>query len=218
MNARRVWALIVVLAWTVCAGCSPSAQEGTATSDTVAETNPGVEATPTSGTASAAPTEGAAPETGADVVAATGVLEISLTDAPPVLDLEQVLITLSDVKVHRAGGEAEAGWFTVVDTAQTFDLIALRDARALLGSTELEEARYTQIRLTVDEAVATIDGAEHALKIPSGTIRLAHTFEIEAGQTTELTLDFDAEQSIHAAGRQYMMRPVIRVIAGGPAP
>ena len=218
MTARRGWALIIVLAWTTCAGCSPPAQEGAPTPSTVAEAGTGIEATPSPDVATAAPAEDAAPETGADVVLATGVLEISLTDAPPVLDLEQVLVTLSGVQVHRAGGEAAAGWFTVVDAPQTFDLIALRDARALLGSAELEEARYTQIRLTVDEAVAMIDGTEHTLKVPSGTIRLAHTFEIEAGQTTELTLDFDAEQSIHAAGRQYIMRPVVRVIAGDPTP
>jgi hypothetical protein len=64
---------------------------------------------------------------------ATGLLEISLTDAPPDLNVEKALVTISSVQVHLAGEEeapdeeTEAGWFTAVEAAQTFDLIALRD-------------------------------------------------------------------------------------------
>jgi len=153
---------------------------------------------------------------------ATGLLEISLTDAPPDLNVEKALVTISSVQVHLAGEEeapdkeTEAGWFTAVEAAQTFDLIALRDTEAFLGSAELEPGKYTQIRLSVDEAVATIDGAEHSLKVPSGRIKLVHPFTIEVGRTTKLTLDFDAQKSIHAAGKKYMMRPTIKVIVEGP--
>lgn len=152
---------------------------------------------------------------------ATGLLEISLTDAPPDLNVEKALVTISSVQVHLAGEEApdeetKAGWFTVAEAAQTFDLIALRDAEAFLGSAELEPGKYTQIRLSVDKAVATIDGAQHSLKVPSGRIKLVHPFTIEAGRTTKLTLDFDAQKSIHAAGKKYMMRPTIKVTVEGP--
>jgi hypothetical protein len=64
--------------------------------------------------------------------------------------------------------------------------------------------------------VATIDGAEHSLKVPSGRIKLVHPFTIEVGRTTKLTLDFDAQKSIHAAGKKYMMRPTIKVIVKDP--
>jgi hypothetical protein len=153
-----------------------------------------------------------------------GLLEILLTDAPPDLNIEEALVTISSVRVHLAAEgegpdeETEAGWFTVVETAQTFDLIAVQDAKAFLGSAELEPGKYTQIRLSVDEAVATIDGTEYTLQVPSGTVKLVHPFTVEAGQTTKLTLDFDAQKSIHAAGKKYMMRPTIKVIAEGPEP
>ena len=173
-----------------------------------------------------APKQDSAPtgvlDTGSDVT--TGLLEIFLTDAPPDLNIETAFVTISGVQVHRAAkgeardGETEAGWFTVVETPQTFDLIVLRDAKAFLGSAEFEPGKYTQVRLSVDEGVATIDGTEYSLTIPSGTVKLVHPFTIEVGQTTKLTLDFDAQKSIHAAGKQYMMRPTIKVIAEGPAP
>lgn len=197
MNVRRVSVLVLLLVCVALVGCSPQMQD----QDVAPGEAPGISA-------------------GAEV--STGLVEIFVTDDPPVLNIEKALITISGVQVHRAteeeapDEETEAGWFTVVETAQTFDLIELRDAKAFLGSAELEAGRYTQVRLIVEEALATIDGTEHTLKVPSGTIKLVHPFTVEVGQTTELTLDFDAEESIHAAGKKYIMRPTIKLIVEGP--
>ena len=195
MNVRRVSLLVLLFVCVALVGCSPQVRD-------------------------VAPGEAPDTSTGAEV--GTGFVEIFITDDPPVLNIEKALITISGVRVHRAteeeasDEETEAGWLPVVETAQTFDLIELRDTKAFLGSAELEAGRYTQIRLTVEEALVTIDGTEHALKVPSGTIKLVHPFTVEAGQTTELTLDFDAEESIHAAGNKYMMRPTIKLVVEGP--
>jgi hypothetical protein len=194
MNARKS-VLILMLACAVLVSCSSPAQDQDVASST-------------------------SPDTGTNAQGTTGILKISLTDAPPVLNIEKALITISTVQVHRAGeasgAETEAGWVTIVETPQTFDLILLRDAKTLLGAAELGPGKYTQIRLKVEEAVATIEGTEHTLKVPSGTIKLIHPFTIEAGRTTDLILDFDAEKSIHAAGKKYMLRPTIKVTVEGP--
>lgn len=149
----------------------------------------------------------------------TGTLVLQITDAKPELNITSVLVTISKVEVHLAGaGEeenatTEAGWYTVVEEPQTFDLIEIKDAKEFLGSAGLGAGKYTQIRLTVDKAVATIDGNEWDLPIPSEKIKLVHNFTIEPGQTTTLTLDFDAQESIHPAGEgQYVMRPTIKVV------
>jgi len=150
---------------------------------------------------------------------ATGTLVLQITDAPPELNITKALVTISKVEVHLTGaGEeenatTEAGWHTVVNESQTFDLIAIKDAKEFLGSAELGPGKYTQIRLTIGKAEATIDGNEWDLAIPSTTVKLVQNFSIEAGQTTTLTLDFDAQESIHPAGEgQYVMRPTIKVI------
>ena len=149
----------------------------------------------------------------------TGTLVMQITDAPPELNIEKAEVTISQVQVHLAGaGEeenatTEAGWFTIVEEPQTFDLIAIKDVKEFLGTAELTAGKYTQIRLSVDSAVVTIDGVEDNLKIPSGKIKLIQPFTIVANQTTTLTLDFDADKSIHATGSgKYIMRPTIKVI------
>jgi len=105
-----------------------------------------------------------------------------------------------------------AGWFTVVEGPVTYDLIQIQDIKELLGSTELTAGKYTQIRLAIDEAKLFISGKENPLKIPSGKIKLVKNFNIKENETTTLTLDFDAQKSVHAAGDKYIMKPTIKVI------
>ncbi len=150
----------------------------------------------------------------------TGTLVIQITDAPPEMNIEKAEVTISNVEVHTAaaGGDntTGAGWFTVVEEAQIFDLIAIKDVKEVLGSAELTAGKYTQIRLSVDNAIATIDGSAYELEVPSEKIKLVKQFDIIAGQTTTITLDFDAEASIRSAGKDsYSMTPTIKVLAEG---
>jgi len=171
---------------------------------------------PAKKTAEAATGEVAAPVTVPEVVAeaptGTGTLLMQITDAPPELNITKALVTISDVEVHLAGAD-EGGWFTVVEEAKTFDLIAIEDVKEFLGTAELSAGKYTQIRLNINEALVTINGTEYDLTIPSKTIKLVKSFNIEPNGTTTLTLDFDAQESIHSAGKdKYIMRPTIKVI------
>ena len=148
-----------------------------------------------------------------------GVLVLRITDAPK--DLEGVMgvfVTLSDVEVHNSAYDkvSEAGWSTIVDQPQTFDLLLIKDVKELLGSASLEVGKYTQLRLNVEKAWLIFDDeSSYDLKIPPEKIMLVHPFDIEEGQQTELLLDFDAEKSIHKTGKEtYTMNPVIKIIPG----
>lgn len=153
----------------------------------------------------------------------TGTLVLKITDAPAALNIQKALVTISMVQVHKAGTEGnetanvttEAGWITVVAEPQTFDLIAIKDVKEFLGSKALEPGKYTQIRLSVQKALVTIDNKEYDLTVPSEKIKLIKPFTIVAGQNTTLVLDFDAQQSIGSSGSgKYNMRPTIKVMEG----
>ncbi len=153
------------------------------------------------------------------VQSGTGTLVMQITDAPTDLNIEKALVTISDVEVHLAGANEDAnatnetGWFTVVKEEKTFDLIKIKDVKELIGSSNLKAGKYTQIRLNVDKALVTIGGTEYALTIPSKTIKLVKPFDIVEKQTTKLTLDFDAKESIKSTGKdKYVMNPTIKVI------
>ena len=150
----------------------------------------------------------------------TGQLVLKITDDPD-LNISKANVTFSMVTVHLgifgndSGNETNgtAGWYTVVNTTQTFDLIALQDVTALWGSANLSAGWYTQIRLYVDEAVLTIDGIEYNCTIPSHVIKLIKPFNITANETTTLILDFDVQKSVHETGNgKYIFKPTIKVI------
>lgn len=110
-----------------------------------------------------------------------------------------------------------AGWYTIVEESQTFDLIALQDVTDVLGEEELTAGKYTQIRLTVEKAEITINNSGeievHNLTIPSNKVKLVKSFWIYEDEATVLTLDFDVYESVHKAGKdKYIMRPTIKVI------
>jgi hypothetical protein len=152
----------------------------------------------------------------ADVFSGTGKLVVQITDQPK-LNIQKAVVTVSAVEVHVAGTGNESGWVTVVRRPKTFDLVAIKNVSEYLGENDLPAGRYTQIRLNVDQASVTIDGAAYNLTVPSDKIKLVGSFAIEGNKTTTLTLDFDAESSIHEEGKgNYSMKPAIRILTSAP--
>jgi len=145
----------------------------------------------------------------------TGTLVIQITDAPGDLNITRANVTISKVMVHRnaAVNNTTAGWEMVVDDSQTFDLISLLNVNEFFGSVNLSAGMYTQIRLTIESCVITVNGTEYNCKVPSGKIKLIKPFVLMPDQTITLTMDFDVQKSITEKGNhQYTFQPVIKVI------
>jgi hypothetical protein len=145
-----------------------------------------------------------------------GTLVIQITDAPSSLNLSHANVTISQVQVHMSAGggnNTTAGWYTIVNESKTFDLINLTGVTAFFGNANLSVGMYTQIRLTVEACVITVNDTEYNCTVPSGAIKLIKPFVIQANQTTTLTMDFDAQKSITEKGdHKYMFQPVIKII------
>ena len=153
----------------------------------------------------------------------SGTLKLQITDDPSKLNISSAFVTISSVMVHKAdfgsddndsdSNESDAGWYTIAEDNQTYDLITLVNATDIIGITDLDVGWYTQIRLLVERALVTIDGIEYDLQIPSKNVKLITPFEIELNTTLILTLDFDVHESVHETGNgKYIMNPTITVI------
>jgi hypothetical protein len=155
----------------------------------------------------------------------TGNLSILLTDWP-ILDKEvtAVNIFITKVEVRQVSeGNDEAGWITFPDINEEFNLLDLQNGITVsLGNIEIPAGTYTELRLHVSEENNTIEfdghAGQHPLKIPSGTssgVKIKHTFTIIEDESTIITLDFDAQQSVKAVGdgsdAEYQLHPVIMV-------
>lgn len=157
------------------------------------------------------------------------MLNLMITDSP-FRDARAVLVTFSEVNVHRADGE---GWqrlpFADGGGSRTCDLKKLEaGAEDLLGVGGLMAGRYTQIRLVVSDArlffenpsagppcaptFATPAGRSASLEIPSGEVKVNREFELKESGATTVLIDFDGDKSIHETGNgRFIMTPVISV-------
>ena len=170
---------------------------------------------------------------------ASGTLAIHITDSP-FSDAKALLVTFSEVSVHRADpGE----WRTLPfasGSMRTCDLKKLNGATDVLGVGSLPAGKYTQVRLNVSSAVIYFDAASAGpacapaiapppgdnapVEIPSGEVKLNNEFTV-TGNATTMLLDFDGDKSIHQTGGgngngngngkngKYMMSPVVRVVS-----
>jgi len=177
-------------------------------------------------------------DTEGGVVPGKGTLKIYLTDALEKNDANGVYdaieIYISRIEAHfietdveqldteEAGGSKKGNWQVIAqwDEGEGFevDLIELGGKSILLASELLLPGKYTQLRVFLEEqAIIIVNGEEHDLDIPSVEqtgIKLNHPFEITPGYITELTLDFDAQQSIIKTGNgEYKLKPVIGIIS-----
>jgi len=145
-----------------------------------------------------------------------GTLVMQITDAPAALNIQKAEVTISGIQVHQGEvGDTTGAWENIVTGPKTFDLVAIKDVTALIGSADIPVGKYTQVRLSVDKATAVIDGNTVEMLVPSKEVRLVRGFEIVAGETTKLTLDFKAGLSINdIGGGKYVMKPVIKILQG----
>jgi hypothetical protein len=170
---------------------------------------------------------GGSPATGTP--GTSGTLTVNLTDSP-FSDAKAVLVTFSEVQAHHSG----SGWVTVPFTggyqSRTCDLKKLVGAQDVLGTGPLPSGHYTQIRLVVTQSTLYFDhpaggspcsssitapsGENAPLEISSGEIKLNREFDLTAGGTGNILLDFDGDKSIHKTGNdRYKMNPVLSIVS-----
>ena len=146
-----------------------------------------------------------------------GTLRLKLTDAP--LDIiEEANVTIEQVSIISGSisGEedttaSEQGEIiTLTEETQQYNLLELQNGvDTLLAQEEIPAGSYSQIRLKVTDASLVLEnGDEYTLgedfKIPSGQQSglkvLLPNFTVASDTETELTLDFDVEESFVVQG------------------
>ena len=162
-----------------------------------------------------APVPSPSPSPTPPVVVSTGILEIRVTDAPPEYEVNAINVTIAHIQIHQADDEedGEASWITVIEEPKTFELLQLRGVEEILGEENIEAGHYTQIRLNVGSVIATIDGEDVDVVLPSGKLKLVGSFAVNSDEKTILTLDFDADKSLVFTGDgKVLFKPVVKLI------
>lgn len=162
-------------------------------------------------------------------------VQVSLTDDPVAGGVQQLILTVDEVRIHddadnsSAGGDAGAqadgatgkGWVVLCTDVQTFDLLQYTNGRALplCGGRSLTVAagHVSQIRLGIKSAQLVLgNGQTQNLDIPSGPqsgLKVDVQRDVGGNQTLSIALDFVASQSLvdHGNGT-WSLKPVVHLL------
>ncbi len=150
-----------------------------------------------------------------DPVTGKAVLRIYLTDA--VAQYDAVNVTFTEVSAH-----IDSAWVALNNQTQTVNLLDWNNGQTLiLGQAEVQAGKYTQIRLKISDANVVWNGQTYPMTVPSGAqsgLKLLTNFDIVAGSTYDVVLDFDAERSVVTTGPRnnpngFKLKPTIRAVA-----
>lgn len=144
----------------------------------------------------------------------TGTVRMSMTDSPA--DFDSVILIVREVAVHREGPDG-TGWTSFTPDSSRYDLLLLRNGVfAGLGEALVDAGHYTQVRLLLDPGSYVVEnGVRRDIVIPSGDqtgYKLVGEWDVPAGGTVDLGLDFDAARSFHETGSgKLMLKPTCKV-------
>lgn len=140
-----------------------------------------------------------------------GRVVFTITDAAADMgSVTAVKVTVDEVQAH---SETE-GWITVSSSAQTYDLLELKNENkvVVLKDAMLKTGTYTQTRLVISKVVVVDEQGEHDAKLPSNELKIVGNVVVEENSTSSVTFDFIADESLHITGNgEYIMAPVIQL-------
>jgi hypothetical protein len=205
MNSRRViWLVVLLTVIFIMQACSGSSNSTLSSSSS------------SGGTSSSSSSSGGT----------QGAMSMAITDAPG--DFDHVWITVKDVWFHTStdASPGDSAWVkNPLPTPVTVDLIALSNGsmQSLWSGVTLTTGSYQQIRLflvpthTVNPPAGhdyfnevVLGGTTYPLRIPDAEhgIRLIGKFDVTAGATLNLAVDFNAgEDIVDFNDFEYILKP-----------
>ncbi|WP_257305793.1 DUF4382 domain-containing protein [Geothrix campi] len=144
----------------------------------------------------------------------SGSMNVHLVDGP-ISGYQEINVNIQTVEINSNGS-----WITLGTPNKTLNLLSLVGGvdETLVAGATLPAGHYGQMRLILGpgNTVKLADGTVVPLKVPSGLqsgIKLIVNFDVVAGTTKDVWIDFDASHSIQVvqAGMsgQYILRPTI---------
>lgn len=156
-----------------------------------------------------------------------GTVTVGLTDAPACgFDAVNVTVTKVVINTSDTAADTDPTWITLpLVPARKINLLSLTNGVVdTLATSSLNAGHYAQVRLVLDAnssgtantVVRTGSTSELSLDTPSAVttgIKLNGGFDVTAGATTSLVIDFDACKSVVSKGNgSYALKPVLTLV------
>lgn len=165
-------------------------------------------------------------------ISGQGTVLVAIKDKSQRVDvvgtINELFITIKKIEVHFVNQNndvnATGEWKTVFEGNKSVDLLTLTDLVGVIGQQNLPPGKYTQIRFSIEDVVFNVTNSQLFIKnkrysamvlnssgVPSGELRFVHPFNVTAGKTTALIIDFDVQLSVKKTADGYMLQPVVKI-------
>lgn len=153
---------------------------------------------------------------GSGSTSAPTAMNVHLVDGPTTA-YKSVMLDITSLEISKDG----SSWIQLGTWGKgPVDLLKLTGgvSETLAQGVTLDAGSYGQMRLHLgpNNTVVLNDGTTHALTVPSGLqtgLKLVGPFNVQAGTTADIWIDFDAAHSVQVVGAgnsgKYMLRPTI---------
>ena len=142
-------------------------------------------------------------------------LKVKMVDLP--IDCDSVNVEIVNVSVHYSDSSS-SGWTNLATNAGMYNLLELQNGvtAAITDGGSIPAGKITQMRLLLgDNNYVVVDSTAHPLKLSSQDktgLKININTQIEAQDSVEITIDFDAEKSILLTGNNtYKLKPVVKL-------
>ena len=143
--------------------------------------------------------------------AGNGDLYVSMTDAAANMGaISNVNVTVDQVKVKTKA----SGWVTVSSEEKTYDLLELKqNSKAMvIAHSSIPAGEVEEVELNIKSATVIDNDGTHKAIMPSNKVNVKSTFNARQNETTAVSFDFIANESLHVAeNRDYVFAPVAQV-------
>ena len=156
----------------------------------------------------------------------SGRVNVLLTDAPIDLStVNAVNVTIDEMILFEREDDAEGGMEMALPGLSageglTVNLLDYQNGATLvIASLDVPVGDYQKLRMIVSEAHLLMEDPDdptleimEPIFVPSGKVDVPVTFTVSGGETTDVTIDFDAELSVQVnetGNHRYILRPVI---------
>lgn len=164
-------------------------------------------------------------------------MDVKLTDAsgsdnhqkggaPGPIVYQEVNIDVQGLRIHftpfsddtvEVKPERDGKWIDLPVEPMVINLLDLTNGvDTLLSSADLDPGHYQELRLILGEDnTVMVDDMLENLKVPSGQqsgFKIKFKTELEAGEDLDVVIDFDADRSVHKAGKsgKFILKPVLK--------
>lgn len=141
------------------------------------------------------------------------------------IDVQELRVRFTEsaadtVQADTTENNGDSEWVNIEITPGKLNLLDFTSADTLLSDAELDEGFYSEIRLILgSDSDVVVNGETHSLKVPSGQqsgYKIKFGGErLDSGEIVDLTIEFNAEKSVHVTGNgQHMLKPVLHAFKG----